>query len=92
MTSLILIAVVGVLGSLVLCWIPRTAAICVYETGSSQPAVPSGRVVTDGWLAAMTARNHQGVLGGNRCAARCAHERLAKAVGYSGGRSKRGHS
>lgn len=91
MNSLILIAVVGVLGSLVLCRVPRTAIICGWETSFFRP-VPHEMVATaDGWLAAMKARNHQGLLGGSRCAAQSAHELPAKAARYSGGRSKSGH-
>lgn len=85
MNSLIIIAVVGILGGLVLCWIRRTAIVCDWGTSFSRSAVRNPRVAADGWLAAMTARNNQGTLGGSRCAAQSAHELLAKANGAQRG-------
>lgn len=67
MTILILIAVVAALGSLVLCWVIRTA---VYDAWAFQaqvvPVLHREHGAIDGWLAAMIARSHQGVLGDER--------------------------
>lgn len=93
MNRLILIAVVGILGSAVLCWVIRTVVVCVTAASSAPVTAMLERKhdAADGELAAMIARNHQGTLGGS-LAAQSAHERLAKAVRYSGGRSKSGHT
>ncbi len=90
MNSLILIAVVGVLGSFVLCWVTRTVVVCASELvlSTSDQLRVMICAASDGELAAMIARNQQGVLGGE-AAAHSAHERLAKAERYSGGRSYR---
>jgi hypothetical protein len=65
MTALILIAVVGSLGSLVLCRVQRTATLCDAETleGPVVHVLHREHVAAEGLLAAMIARNHQGVLG-----------------------------
>ncbi len=88
MTTLILIAVVGVLGSYMLCWVTRTAVISDAGARRGFGVRPSlaEDVAADGWLAAMTARNEHGTLGGERRRTQGAHERLVKAERYSGGR------
>lgn len=65
MTTLILIAVVGALGSLVLCRVTRTETVCDTGLALSTSVRPhsSKCAASDGDLAAMIARNHQGVLG-----------------------------
>jgi hypothetical protein len=87
MTTLILVAVVGALGSLVFCGVTRTVAVCdnwgflrqvVYALYRDRNA--------DGELAAMIARNNQGVLGGNVVQRRARTNCSPRPTWYSGGR------
>lgn len=69
MNAVVLIVVVGIWGGVCVYWIPRVSTVCGWETSTSRPAPLEEVAAADGWLAAMTARAHQGVLGGERSGA-----------------------
>jgi hypothetical protein len=64
MIGLVIVTVVGALGSFVLFW-ARRASIMPDLAPYFWSTIPAC-VAADGWLAAMSARSHHGVLGDER--------------------------